>query len=61
MLEIIRHRGPEVQRLRQDSCSVPAKNVDFWVLMEHAEKLRASVCLMEGLSGRKKEAIISLP
>jgi UDP-N-acetylglucosamine 1-carboxyvinyltransferase len=60
MLKIVRHLGAEVQRLGENSWSIGAKNVGTHVSRE-SRHLRASVCLMGALIGRKKQAVVPLP
>jgi UDP-N-acetylglucosamine 1-carboxyvinyltransferase len=61
MLEIVRRLGSEVQRLDENSWSITAQNVDSHAAEENARHLRASVCLMGALLGRKKQAIVPIP
>ncbi|MDR2812466.1 MAG: UDP-N-acetylglucosamine 1-carboxyvinyltransferase [Puniceicoccales bacterium] len=61
MLEIIRYLGSKVQRLEKNSWSITAQQVNYQAPRESAGRLRASVCLMGALLGRKKQAIVPIP
>jgi UDP-N-acetylglucosamine 1-carboxyvinyltransferase len=61
MLDIIHKLGCEVRHLGKHSWSIKAKNVTSHSPEKSAKSLRASVCLMGALLGRKKQAIVPLP
>jgi UDP-N-acetylglucosamine 1-carboxyvinyltransferase len=61
MLEIVRRLGSKVQRLDKNSWSITAQDVDSYAAEETAKHLRASVCLMGALLGRRKQAIVPTP
>jgi UDP-N-acetylglucosamine 1-carboxyvinyltransferase len=61
MLEIVRRLGSKIQRLDKNSWSITAQDVDSHAAEKSARHLRASVCLMGALLGRKKQAIVPIP
>ncbi|MDR0418132.1 MAG: UDP-N-acetylglucosamine 1-carboxyvinyltransferase [Puniceicoccales bacterium] len=61
LLEIIRSLGVDVLRLEEHSWSITAKDVSTHVAQKSAGQLRASVCLMGALLGRKRQAVVAMP
>jgi UDP-N-acetylglucosamine 1-carboxyvinyltransferase len=61
LLEIIHSLGADVLRLGEHSWSITAKEISSHVAQKFVGRLRASVCLMGALLGRKKRAIVAMP
>jgi UDP-N-acetylglucosamine 1-carboxyvinyltransferase len=61
MLEVVRHLGAHVSRLGKNSWSITAEEINFQTDKELVRRLRASICFLGALLGRKQQAIVPMP
>ncbi len=61
MAEILRHLGADVEMSPDGNCRVEARSISHIAPYELVRKMRASICLLGPLIGRKRKALVSMP